>query len=432
MISRETWVRVIRDFEEFVLPDIIERDLSVDLDLPVKRAVSIIGPRRAGKTYFMFQQMRRLLERGVDRRRILYVNFESDLLFGADASDLRNMIDVFYEIYPESRGKKVYLFLDEIQNVPGWERFVRSIMDSENIQVFISGSSSKLLSREIATALRGRSIAFHIYPFNFREFLRARGFVVGRHLSSSERYRLVSLLNEYMAFGGYPEAVLYPRERGKILREILDVTIYRDIIDRFNVRNAKLVKLLLRQLIVSQYFSVHSFYNYLKSLGYRVSKNTLYNYLEYFADAMVVILLRKYSRSYRESEQTRPKVYFIDNGLLHIGGVRDMGRLLENLVLSEMVKKGLIPNENIFYYSKNGREVDFITLRDGEVESLIQVCYDPRDMETRRREIKSLATAMKDLNAEEGLVITMDYEGGEKIENRKIIYKPLWKWILDL
>ena len=156
MISRETWGRIIRDFQEFELPELVERDLEVRTDLPVRRAISILGPRRTGKTFLMFQIIKKLLERGIEKSNVLYVNLENDLLLGCELSDLRRMIETFYEIYPESRGQKVYLFLDEVQNVLNWEKFVRAIMDTENIQVFVSGSSSKLLSKEIATALRGR------------------------------------------------------------------------------------------------------------------------------------------------------------------------------------------------------------------------------------------------------------------------------------
>ena len=137
MISRETWGRIIRDFQEFELPELVERDLEVRTDLPVRRAISILGPRRTGKTFLMFQIIKKLLERGIEKSNVLYVNLENDLLLGCELSDLRRMIETFYEIYPESRGQKVYLFLDEVQNVLNWEKFVRAIMDTENIQVQI-------------------------------------------------------------------------------------------------------------------------------------------------------------------------------------------------------------------------------------------------------------------------------------------------------
>jgi predicted AAA+ superfamily ATPase len=430
MIKRDTWIRIIKDFREFALPRIIEREKVIRTEIPIKRVISIIGPRRAGKTYFMFQQIGKLLNEGIEKERILYVNFESDLLVGVTVEDLRKMIEIFYEIYPTNKNKKVYLFLDEIQNVPNWEKFVRSIMDFENVQIFISGSSSKLLSKEVATMLRGRSLPYYIFPFSFKEFLKAKGFEVEKYLSSFQRAKLMNFVEEYMKFGGYPEAVLYPEEREKILKEILDVTIYRDIVERFGVKNTKLVRLLLKQLILSTFFSVHSFFNYIKSLGMRVSKNTIYNYSEYFSDALIVIFLRKFSYSYKEIEQTKPKIYFIDNGLLSISGVESKSRLMENAILVEMIKRGLVPNENIFYYQRNKHEVDFVVVEKMKVKKLIQVCYDLSDIETKKREVRSLIEVMKEFRLKEGLIITMDFEGQEKIGDKKIVYKPFWKWLV--
>jgi predicted AAA+ superfamily ATPase len=430
MIKRDTWIRIIKDFKDFTLPRIIEREKVIRTEIPIKRVISVIGPRRAGKTYFMFQQIGKLLNEGIEKERILYVNFESDLLVGVTVEDLRKMIEIFYEIYPTNKNKKVYLFLDEIQNVPNWEKFVRSIMDFENVQIFISGSSSKLLSKEVATMLRGRSLPYYIFPFSFKEFLKAKGFEVEKYLSSFQRAKLMNFVEEYMKFGGYPEAVLYPEEREKILKEILDVTIYRDIVERFGVKNTKLVRLLLKQLILSTFFSVHSFFNYIKSLGMRVSKNTIYNYSEYFSDALIVIFLRKFSYSYREIEQTKPKIYFIDNGLLSISGVESKSRLMENAILVEMIKRGLVPNENIFYYQRNKHEVDFVVVEKMKVKKLIQVCYDLSDIETKKREVRSLIEVMKEFRLKEGLIITMDFEGQEKIGDKKIVYKPFWKWLV--
>jgi predicted AAA+ superfamily ATPase len=430
MIKRDTWIRIIKDFREFALPRIIEREKVIRTEIPIKRVISIIGPRRAGKTYFMFQQIGKLLNEGIEKERILYVNFESDLLVGVTVEDLRKMIEIFYEIYPTNKNKKVYLFLDEIQNVPNWEKFVRSIMDFENVQIFISGSSSKLLSKEVATMLRGRSLPYYIFPFSFKEFLKVKGFEVEKYLSSFQRAKLMNFVEEYMKFGGYPEAVLYPEEREKILKEILDVTIYRDIVERFGVKNTKLVRLLLKQLILSTFFSVHSFFNYIKSLGMRVSKNTIYNYSEYFSDALIVIFLRKFSYSYKEIEQTKPKIYFIDNGLLSISGVESKSRLMENAILVEMIKRGLVPNENIFYYQRNKHEVDFVVVEKMKVKKLIQVCYDLSDIETKKREVRSLIEVMKEFRLKEGLIITMDFEGQEKIGGKKIVYKPFWKWLV--
>ena len=430
MIARETRIRVIKDFQEFELPKPVKRDLKVEADLPIKRAISIIGPRRAGKTFFMFQVIGELLRNGIDKSRILYVNLESDLLIGCTVEDLRNMLNIFYEIYPENRGRKIYLFLDEVQNVPYWERFVRNLVDSGGIQVYVSGSSSKLLSMEVATSLRGRTLPYYIYPFNFKEFLRAKGFEVEKYLSSSKKATLLNLLQKYME-GSYPEVVLFEKEREKVLKEIFDVTIYRDIVERFRVKNIRVLRLMAKGLVSSTYFSIHKFYNYIKSLGMKVSKNTLYNYVEYFSDSLVLYTLRKYSRSYKEVEQTIPKIYFVDNGLLIINGVENTSRLMENLFFSELLKKGLTPNENLFYFYSNNKEVDFVITGGGKVKQLIQVCYNIDDFNTKEREISALVKASKELDCSDLTVITWDYEGVEKHGGRRIKFLPLWKWLLE-
>jgi len=431
MVTRETWVRTIKDFQEFELPELVERDVKVDTDPPIKRVVSVIGPRRTGKTFLMFQIMKKLLEKGVEKNRILYINFESDLLLGIELPDLRNMIEIFYEICPENKTQKVYLFLDEIQNVPDWEKFVRTVMDSEKVQAFVSGSSSKLLSKEISTSLRGRTLPYYVYPFSFKEFLKTKDFKMGKYLSSSQKAKLLNLLEKYMK-GSYPETILFEREGEKILREILDVTIYRDVVERFKVKNVKVLKLLLRGLASSTYFSVHKFYNYLKSLGIRVSKNTIYNYVDYFSDSLVLYTLRKYSKSYREMEQTIPKIYFVDNGLLVINGIESLSRFMENVVFLELVRRGFTPDgHNLFYFVSGGKEVDFV-LKEGEkITQLIQVSYTIEDFDTKTRELNALAAAGKKLKCRNMTVITWDYERVEKYKNKKIKFLPLWKWLLE-
>jgi len=425
MIDRETIVEIIRDYQEMDLPDLIKRNIDIPLDLRIKRAISIIGPRRAGKTYTMFQLMKILLERGVGRDRMLYINFEDYRLEGINYIDLKKIVEIYYEMYPENSRLKVWFFLDEIQNVGGWEKVVRNIMDRWNIQIFLSGSSSKLLSREIATQLRGRTLTYIVYPFSFKEFLRARNFRIEKYMSSYEKNRLLNLLNEYLVYGGYPEAVIERERRMKILREIWDVTIARDIIDRWRIRNIRALKLLIRALRKSREFSIHKFYRYLKSLGLKISKNTLYNYIEYLNDSLILYLLKKYSPSYRDIEMSIPKIFFVDNGLYM--AEESISKLMENLVFMELRRRNYVENEKLFYWKNSfGREIDFIVL-DGE---LIQVCYE-LTYENRDREIKSLIKASKQLNYKKLRILTWNQEDTININNRKIEITPLWKWLIN-
>lgn len=410
------------------MPKIIERDIEIPTDIPIKRVIAIIGPRRAGKTYSMFQLIKQIGKK-IPKNRILYIDFEDDRLINADVKDMRNMINIFYEIYPENKNNKVYLFFDEIQNVENWEKFVRAVMDSEKAQIFVSGSSSKMLSEEIATSLRGRCLTYKILPFSFAEILKAKNFARKKFLSSGDKARLLNYLNDYLYYGGYPETVLFPRERRKIIEEILNTTIC-NIIERYNIRNIKIAKIMLNHLFASKIFSVNKFYRFLKTKGYRVSKNTIYDYFEYFCDSLVVYPLRKYSVSYRKIESSLPKIYMISNGLLSVANITDKGRLMENMVFVELLHHNYKPNENIFYYSTNsGREVDFVIVKNKKVKQLIQVCYDLSDYDTKEREISALIRCSDELKCDNLLVISYDYENLEDFDGKKIKFIPLWKFL---
>ncbi len=411
MIKEGVLSEVVRDYIEKEIPELIEREITVPLDIPIKRAVSIIGPRRAGKTYLMFQLMRK-----IDREKRLYINFEDYRLEGMNYRDFAKMIEIYYRIFPENKKRKVYFFFDEIQNVNEWERIVRYLLDSENCQIFITGSSSKLLSKEIATELRGRTITYEIFPFSFREFLKAKRFEVKEFLSGYERAKLFNLLEEYLRFGGYPEAVLF-NEKEKILEEIWEVTVARDIIERWRIRNIRALKLLIKAIKESEYFSVYKFYKYLKSLGLRISKNTLYNYLEALNDALIVFPLHKYSPSYKDVEKSIPKIYLADVGL-YLGSL-NLSRRLENVVFLELRKNY---REIYYYQTKNGKEIDFFIK---EKKLLIEVAY-----ELDEEHIKKVLRAMEELKLKKAFIITWSGED-EIIENNKRIYVlPLWKWLL--
>lgn len=428
MIAKAVWGEIIRDFQEKELPKLIERKSEYPLETPLRRAIVLIGPRRSGKTYSMFQAIKKLLDEGISKKRILYVNFEDSRLSGASIQDLNSLIDVFYEVCPESKSGKTWLFFDEIQLIEKWETFIRRLLDQENSHIFATGSSSKMMSREIATSLRGRSLSYNIFPFSFKEFLAANKITFGKYLSSSEKAKMANKIREYVEYGGYPEAVIYSQERERILREIIEVTIYRDIIERHKIKNSKILRMLFTALFNSNEFSIHKFFNFLKSQGMKISKNTLYAYFGYFCDSLIVYPLKKFSFSYKNIEGSIPKIYFADNGLLHSQGIRDLGRLMENAVFSELERN---IDESLFYYrSVDGKEVDFV-IKDGKViKQLIQVCYAIEDFSTKEREIKALIKASNELECKNLLVITWDYENEETVEGKKIIYMPLWKWLL--
>jgi hypothetical protein len=425
MITKEKWGEIIRDFYEKKLPDIIPRELEIPFEFGMKRAVSIIGPRRAGKTYEMFFLISKIRQKyGLDRA--LYINFERADLENLTYKDLGIMLESYYEIYPKNKNLKIWLFLDEIQNVTKWEKFVRTCLD-EGISVFLSGSSSKLLSKELATSMRGRNISYHIYPFSFKEVLRAKNFELKTIYSSSEKAQLNNLLNEFLVFGGYPEAVIFSKERDKILKDIYDTAIYKDVIERGKIRNVKVLRLLINSLLSSKEFSVHKFFNFIKSQGIKSSKDAIYNYAEYLNDAFFVFFLRKYGPSYKKREQSLPKVYFIDNGLLKLNGIDDKGRLLENLVFLELLRR----EKDVSYYQNVFKEeVDFVVKEGKQVKQLVQVCYDVSKFMTIEREMKALVKASKECSCNNLILVNMSEQKEEIIGGKKIKFIPLWKWLL--
>lgn len=430
MVKKETLAQIILDFQKEDLPELIERELKTDLEIPIKRAIAILGPRRSGKTYYLYLLIKKLLKKGIKKERILYINFEAPKLIALSSSDLPVLLEVFYEIYPQNKNQKVWLFFDEIQNVKNWELFVRNILDKEKAYVFISGSSSKLLSKEIATSLRGRTLNYLILPFSFKEFLKLKNITYKKYLSSSEKASLLNSFWEYFSWGGYPELLIYPKEKRRLINEIIEVTIYQDLIERHKIRNTKIIKLMFNYLVKAKEFSVHQFYNFLKSLNIKVSKNSLYNYLEFFNDAFIFFPLRKFAYSLKNIEQSIPKIYTVDNALIENIIGDDKSKKFENLVFLTLLRKGLELNKDIFYSSFNSEEVDFLIKKGRKISALIQACFDINDYKTKERELKSLLKASEEFQCSNLLIITSDYESKEKFKGKKIQFIPLWKWLL--
>lgn len=426
MINKEKWTEIIKDFYEKEMPEIIPREQEITFEEGLKRAISIIGPRRAGKTYEMFFLIEELRQK-YGRDRVLYINFERADLEVISYKDLNLMLEAYYEIYPQNENKKMWLFLDEIQNVLEWERFVRTCLDN-GLSIFLSGSSSRLLSKEIATSMRGRNISYNLYPFSFKEFLLAKKFEIKKYYSSKEKSVLHNLLNEFLVFGGYPEAVIFVKEREKIIKDIFDTAIYRDVIERGKIRNVKILKLLINALLTSKEFSMYKFYNFIKSQGMKISKNAIYKYADYLNDAFFVFFLRKHDLSYKKKEQSLPKIYFIDNGLLTINGIDDNGRLLENLVFLELLRRN---KDTAYYQNSLKEEVDFLIKEGKKVKQLIQVCYDLGNFMTVEREKRILIKASGEFNCSDLVVINMSEEKEEVVGGKKIRFIPLWKWLIS-
>jgi predicted AAA+ superfamily ATPase len=360
-----------------------------------------IGMRRSGKTYFLFQTIRNLLSRKDPIDRFLYINFEDDRLLPIDHKNMGKMIDTWYTLYPENHQHLCYLFFDEIQNVADWPIVVRRMMDTKNVQIYITGSSAKLLSKEIATALRGRSLSIEIFPYNYVEYLSAQSLPLpakpfGKKSQDQQRKYLL----DFFQRGGFPGVQsLSANEHLETLQSYVDTVIFRDIVERHQIDNIALLKYLINSLLknVSSPFSINKFYNDIKSQGYKVSKDTLYAYLDYLDDAFLIFSVPIFTESLRASQTTPKKIYAVDNGLILANTFNlsdNIGKLLENQIYLDLRRQ----KKKIFYYrTSEGYEVDFITQDHQGKHEMIQVVWDLEDPLTLRREERGLRQAEEEL-----------------------------------
>lgn len=415
----------IADFQNKKFPKIIKRELKIS---KIKnKAISLIGPRRSGKTYYFLSIIKKL-----EREKTLYLDFEESFLKELNALEV---LEIILDIFPEVTGNSAsYIFLDEIQNIKNWESLVRTLLNKD-LEVFITGSSSKLLSKEISTQLRGRTLSYLLLPFSFREFLKARKIQYNLNLLA-DRGKIKRLLGEYLEGGGFPEVVLY-EEREKILKEYVDMTFFKDFVERHEIKSTKLARYIFNHLMqnFSKEFSIRAIERKLRSEKLKFNITTLYKYVENLEDTVFVFFLRKFSLKAHERESWPRKIYLCDTGLTKVYRFSpEIGKLSENAVFLELLRK---TNENPLlelYYWKDyqQREVDFVLKQGERVHQLIQVCYDIDDFNTKERELKSLVKASKQLNCNNLLVITWDYEAKEEFKGKTITFKPLWKWLLEI
>lgn len=405
---------IIADFHERELPQLIQR--SINIPLNSNKIITLIGPRRAGKTYMLYQLMSKIKE----KTNILYVNFEDERLrFKPD--ELQLIIDAYFELYPEKREEEMYIFFDEIQEVDEWQSFVRRIYDTITKNIFLTGSSAKLLSKEIATSLRGRAINYEIFPLSFKEYLDFKGVDININ-STKGRAKAMSLLEEYLEKGGFPETVFMEEEvYKKTMQSYFDVMLYRDIVERYSITKHLAVKELLRQLLshTGKEFSINKCYNDFKSRGIEISKDSLYNFVDYFEDAFIILPIENYS-----AKQGLRKSYAIDTGLarsVSFSLSKDIGRLMETAVRIELRRRG----KQVFYF-KNGTECDFIIKEERKINEAIQVCYSI-NKENETREINGLRNAMRTFGLKKGLLLTMNQE--EKRDEIEI--RPFLDWLLN-
>lgn len=402
---------VIAEFRERPLPELVPRDIELP-SLP-GRAPAIIGMRRTGKTWFMFQHIQELLRSGISVEQILYVNFADERLLPMDGKGLGRLVDTFFRLYPENHERTCFLFLDEIQEVGGWPLVVRRFLERNNLKLYLTGSSAKLLSKEIASELRGRSHPVEMWPFNIHEYLRAKDKELPQGvLTPSKRDRWIKDLKEYMSVGGFPEVThLDARTRVRILQDYVNAVLFRDIVERHGVTNLAVLKQLLRTLLQSSAstFSVNRFTNTARSQGLKVSKNTVHEYLDFVQDAFLVGTVPLYTESLRKRNTNPKKIYSVDTGLAvaYSYALRgNWGHLLENLIYLDLRRRGY----DVFYYrSESGYEVDFAAMTPEGDLRLVQVCAEVTSEETLQREQRALREAESETGTSGELVTLENY-----------------------
>ncbi|MEM0243217.1 MAG: ATP-binding protein [Candidatus Aenigmatarchaeota archaeon] len=441
-MREEDFKVVLSRWKSFEMPELIEREIKIPLEPTT--IVSIIGPRQAGKTYRMLQAIKDL-SKIISKENILYVNFEHERLRNLDAKNLEDMMKVFYQIFTPDEKSPIYLFFDEIQNVRDWDKWIRRIYDSGKFRIFISGSSSKLLAKEIATSLRGRSIDFVIFPFNFREFLKAKKFEIGdiKILSYlEERGKILRLAEEFVKFGGYPKVVLTEdyELKEKILESYYEAIFYKDLVERYKL-DPVLLDNFLRYAITcfSKQLSISKIFNYLKSIGLKCSKSTLIKFLKYAEEIFFLFPIEIFSFSIKEKRQYPKKFHVVDNGIIRAiypEAEESFGRLIENCVAIELLRRKYAKKIEINYWreygKRDGSEVDFVIKEGLEIKQLIQVTYASNKDEIEKREIRALIKASEQLKCKDLLIITWDYEDEINVENKTIKCIPLWKWLLRI
>ncbi|HBX53609.1 MAG TPA: ATPase [Bacteroidales bacterium] len=423
-MKKEIFKTLIRENQELVMAKALKPR---QLKLPdVNKIISLIGPRRCGKTSLLHHRMQQLAKKS-ERQAVFYINFEDDRLHPLELNDLQYITEAYYELYPKMSKKRVYAFFDEVQVVKGWEKYIRRIYDTKNLRIFITGSSSSLLNRELATELRGRTLCYELFPLSFREylaFLKINPDIYNPH-SVGE---IQNALNKYLYTGGFPEIVSFdePLVR-KTIHDYMQLMLYKDVVDRYDIKNHAAINHFMRHVFRNSagLLSINKVFNDMKSIGLVLAKNSLYDYISYFEDVFACFTVPIHRKSINEQNRNPKKVYVADNSYYCSQlVVPEKSKQYENVVFNHLRR---ISNQ-IFYF-KGVQETDFVYFHDGK-KHLINVAYDISDASTLKREINGLKESMDAEGVKNALLINAVIEKEWKTEEGKIKAVPLWKWLL--
>ena len=418
---------LLYEWRDRTLPSFIKRNQHIDTSLQegTNNATVVTGFRRVGKTYLVYEAIEELLKTN-SKEDVVYINFENEKIINPTTDLLTNLIPQCQEVF----GKKPkYLFLDELQLIPNWSKWVRRILDTEAIQLFITGSSSKMSSSELPTELRGRSWEVKVKPLTFEEFLRFKKIPLDlekiQYVKDDEA-KIRFQYEHYLLFGGLPAVVLTSQEKKQeLLQSYFDTVVGKDISERNKIENDLALRTLLKLLLNSNHITISKLHNTFKSMAIPVGKSTIDNYISYIKTSYFMNELHIYNRSVVNQLQYPRKVYFVDTGFITALSTKfskNMGRLFENAVYNKLS----LQNELMYYYKdENGNEVDFAVLEEGKTKALYQVCFDLNDEDTQKREIRSLIKAGEQLSCNNLNLLTLDYPKQLEIpESIKIVSVP--------
>jgi len=430
---------IISNYWESEIPELIERHLAIDLKTDL--IIDIVGPRRAGKTYLMFAAIKKITAK-LDKKATIYINFENGRLLPLKEEYFNQIVDFIYKEKLIEKYKKIYLFLDEVQQIKGWEKYVRSLYDEfkKKIKIVVSGSNVNLLSRDYGKLLTGRHLTVNVLPLSFKEFLDFKHFDLGQQpFSEKKQSQIKQKLKQYLELGGFPEVVLEKNKTKKeeLLNQLFSDILARDILSREVTKKFYLLEEFTYFLAsnTSNLLSFNKMAKYFNSRGIKISVQTLEHYFNFIKNAFLFFFYSIFSYKIKDQLQYPRKIYCIDTGLTNLIGFKfskDLGKFYENAVAIELYRRFLSkPALKNFYWKELGdREVDFVVKDKLKTKQLIQVCFNMENEQTKIREIRSLIKAGKELNCNNLLIITEDLEKQKKIQGKTISFIPLWKWLV--
>lgn len=383
-----------------------------------------VGLRRVGKTYMLYQRLNQLLRKGIDRKDILFLNFEDERLSEMQSDDLNSILEVHYEM--SGSDTKPILFFDEIQNVNHWDKFVRRLADSK-YTIYVTGSNAKMLSSDVATTLGGRFLIYDVFPYSFEEQLKARNVDIDEDwkYSTIQQSKMNAYFSEYFKYGGLPEIINY-KDKRSMLQSLYQKIYLGDICARNNIRNSKVMGLLIKKLAesVKQPTSYNRLQNVIKSTGQSVTVNTVIDYVSFAVDSWLILPIENGYAKIGERESVK-KYYFIDNGILNLFLVDSETSLLENFVAVTLCKK--YGRENVVYL-KGDKEIDFYI---EETNTAIQVSYSIKDDNTRNREVDALCRYAQTNKDVKPMIITWEEKENLVVDGVSIEVVPILDWILS-